>query len=139
ERGIRATAVPDAAADASSPGLEIRPVEHHGPQRPATERSDRQSSADADSAPWGRHEPRRGPSPVQGPAVNERPPVEPGRRDSSSGSGQPVDWRQFGPAITRWEHITGRPAPRPTEPGRTGERLAPVFVEWLMGLPVGWV
>ena len=35
--------------------------------------------------------------------------------------------------------ILGRPAPRPTEPGRTGERLSPRFVEWMMGLPEGWV
>jgi hypothetical protein len=37
------------------------------------------------------------------------------------------------------EAVTGRPAPRPTEPGRTGERLSPAFVEWMMGLPAGWV
>jgi DNA (cytosine-5)-methyltransferase 1 len=36
--------------------------------------------------------------------------------------------------------VLGRPAPHPTEPGRTGRpRLAAVFVEWLMGLPPGWV
>ena len=35
--------------------------------------------------------------------------------------------------------MTGREAPRPTEPGRTGERLSPRFVEFLMGLPEGWV
>lgn len=36
--------------------------------------------------------------------------------------------------------ILGRPAPAPTEPGRTGRpRLAAPFVEWLMGLPAGWV
>ncbi len=48
----------------------------------------------------------------------------------------------FGPyaaAITRWEHILGRPAPAPTERGRNGPRLAPRFVEWMMGLPDGWV
>ncbi|MFC4529134.1 hypothetical protein [Sphaerisporangium dianthi] len=32
-----------------------------------------------------------------------------------------------------------RPAPHPTQPGQTGERLSPRFVEWLMGLPDGWV
>ena len=41
--------------------------------------------------------------------------------------------------IRRWEQVLGRPAPRPTEPGRTGERLSPRFVEWMMGLPDGWV
>jgi DNA (cytosine-5)-methyltransferase 1 len=36
--------------------------------------------------------------------------------------------------------VTGRPAPSPTERGKTGQpRLAPAFVEWMMGLPAGWV
>lgn len=54
---------------------------------------------------------------------------------------QPGDiaWGPYAPAIARWEAVTGRPAPRPTEPGRSGERLSPSFVEWLMGLPAGWV
>ncbi|MBB1252896.1 DNA cytosine methyltransferase [Streptomyces sp. OF3] len=52
----------------------------------------------------------------------------------------PVDWGRYAPAIRRWERATGRPAPAPTEPGRTGQpRLAPRFVEWLMGLDQGWV
>ena len=51
-----------------------------------------------------------------------------------------VDWGQYTPAIRRWETVLGRPAPHPTEPGRAGRpRLAAVFVEWLMGLPAGWV
>ena len=48
-------------------------------------------------------------------------------------------WGDYEPAIRRWETVTGRPAPRPTEPGRTGERLSPAFVEWLMGLAEGHV
>lgn len=50
-----------------------------------------------------------------------------------------IDWGVYEPAIRRWEHVLGRPAPRPTEPGRTGDRLSPRFVEWLMGLPAGHV
>ncbi|RFU88281.1 DNA cytosine methyltransferase [Streptomyces triticagri] len=46
-------------------------------------------------------------------------------------------WADYHPAIHRWEHLTGRPAPRPTTPGTS--RLAPDFVEWMMGLPTGWV
>ncbi|MFF9361599.1 DNA cytosine methyltransferase [Streptomyces griseoluteus] len=50
------------------------------------------------------------------------------------------DGTDYGPAIRRWEHITGQPAPCPTEPGTRGNRrLSPVFVEWMMGLPAGWV
>lgn len=46
----------------------------------------------------------------------------------------------YAPAIARWETVLGRPAPDPTEPGRNGSpRLSPVFVEWMMGLPAGWV
>lgn len=49
-------------------------------------------------------------------------------------------WGEYGPAIARWEAVTGRPAPEPTEPGRAGRpRLSPLFVEWLMGLPEGHV
>ncbi|MBR8745216.1 DNA cytosine methyltransferase [Nocardiopsis sp. MG754419] len=49
-------------------------------------------------------------------------------------------WGPYEPAISRWEAVTGRAAPVPTEPGRTGRpRLSPRFVEWLMGLPAGWV
>src|SRR5690606_26028829 len=50
-------------------------------------------------------------------------------------------WGDYAPAITRWEAILGRPAPAPTEPtGRDGaHRLSPAFVEFMMGLPSGWV
>ncbi|WP_326843309.1 DNA cytosine methyltransferase [Streptomyces sp. NBC_01558] len=57
-----------------------------------------------------------------------------------SGSWVSTDGVDYGPAIRRWEQITGRPAPCPTEPGtRRNRRLSPIFTEWLMGLPDGWV
>lgn len=48
---------------------------------------------------------------------------------------------RFAPAIRRWEAVLGRSAPAPTErTGRkSGARLSPYFVEWMMGLPAGWV
>jgi DNA (cytosine-5)-methyltransferase 1 len=47
-----------------------------------------------------------------------------------------TDWGPFAAAIARWEAVLGRPAPGP----RDGKgRLAPEFVEWMMGLPAGWV
>jgi DNA (cytosine-5)-methyltransferase 1 len=50
------------------------------------------------------------------------------------------DWGRFGEAIRRWEAVTGRPAPCPTERGVRGQaRLSPRLSEWLMGLPPGWV
>lgn len=49
-------------------------------------------------------------------------------------------WGRYAPAIRRWEHTLGRPAPEPTEAGTKGQpRLSPSFVEFLMGLPNGWV
>ncbi|MFJ4785454.1 DNA cytosine methyltransferase [Streptomyces sp. NPDC088794] len=57
-----------------------------------------------------------------------------------SGSWVSTDGTDYGPAVRRWERITGRPAPCPTEPGTRGNRrLSPAFTEWLMGLPNGWV
>ena len=50
-------------------------------------------------------------------------------------------WGEYGPAIARWEALSGRPAPAPTLPtGRDGKhQLSAAFVEWMMGLPAGWV
>lgn len=49
-------------------------------------------------------------------------------------------WGPYAAAISRWEQILGRPAPEPTEESpKGGKRLSAVFVEWLMGLPEGWV
>jgi DNA (cytosine-5)-methyltransferase 1 len=49
-------------------------------------------------------------------------------------------WGRYGDAIERWESILGRRAPSPTDPSpRGGNRLAPRFVEWMMGLPAGHV
>lgn len=44
-------------------------------------------------------------------------------------------WGDYGPAIRRWERLT-RPAPAPVD---DRGRLSPRFVEWMMGLPDGWV
>ena len=49
-------------------------------------------------------------------------------------------WGRYADAITRREHITGCPAPAPALMNDAdGPRPAPAFVEWLMGLPAGWV
>lgn len=49
-------------------------------------------------------------------------------------------WGRYADAIARWEHITGCPAPAPALLNDAdGPRPAPAFVEWLMGLPAGWV
>lgn len=52
----------------------------------------------------------------------------------------PVDFGLYAAAVERWEFVTGRRAPSPTGPGRDGStRLSMSFVEWMMGLPAGWV
>jgi len=58
----------------------------------------------------------------------DQPDVRPGQPDT--------DWGRFAPAVARWEAVTGRRAPWATDDRR---RLNPAFVEWLMGLPAGWV
>ena len=51
-----------------------------------------------------------------------------------------IDFGPYAAAIARWSQVLGRPAPPPTEPGQNGRpRLSPRFVEWMMGLPDGWV
>jgi DNA (cytosine-5)-methyltransferase 1 len=58
-----------------------------------------------------------------------------GQRDSDRRRRTDVAWGRYEPAIRRWERIVGRPAPAPT----VGRRLNAAFVEWMMGLPDGWV
>jgi DNA (cytosine-5)-methyltransferase 1 len=80
----------------------------------------------------------------RGNGVHER--VEPGHVASRAGedssgiraSAAPgaTQWGQYAPAIRRWERVLGRPVPCPTD---ALGRLSPVFAEWMMGLPDGWV
>lgn len=53
-----------------------------------------------------------------------------------------TDYGDYAPAIARWEQVTGRAAPPPTNPPRREggkPQLSAQFVEWLMGLPDGHV
>lgn len=102
--------------------------------------------AAADAPGDGRDEGRAEPARQQGrPDAAERGSAAPadadrvGRREDvlDLRPGQPdLDWGDYGPAIRRWEAVLGRPAPWPTD---ALGRLSPVFTEWLMGLPDGWV
>ena len=49
------------------------------------------------------------------------------------------DFGKYGPAVARWAGVIGRAAPEPTVTVDGAERLNPVLVEWMMGLPDGWV
>jgi len=51
-----------------------------------------------------------------------------------NGSDRQIDWGRYQDAITNWERLT-RLSPEPITDGR----LEPRFVEWMMGLPAGWV
>lgn len=60
--------------------------------------------------------------------------------DQQHAPGRVLDWGAYTDAVHRWETILGRPAPWPTEPGANGQpRLTPTFVEWMQGLPAGYV
>lgn len=62
-----------------------------------------------------------------------------GSADTVRDTAQSAPWGKYTPAVEQWERLT-RPAPAPTITGaRGGAALAPVFVEWLMGLPEGYV
>lgn len=64
-------------------------------------------------------------------------------RAVSGGGTLPNDGSIYGryePAVRRWETKTGTIAPPPTDLNPKGEpRLNVEFVEWMMGLPKGWV
>lgn len=79
------------------------------------------------------------------PADAECPRLEgqPERRlrglEPAQGDQGDYDWGLYQAAISRWEGVIGRSAPRPVVPGGRPDELNPVFVEWMMGLPAGWV
>jgi DNA (cytosine-5)-methyltransferase 1 len=51
-----------------------------------------------------------------------------------------VDWEVYGPAIERWEIVSGRHHPSPLARGvRGGIVINSEFSEWFMGFPDGWV
>ncbi|MFJ5595070.1 DNA cytosine methyltransferase [Streptomyces noursei] len=63
-------------------------------------------------------------------------PPRPQRAPAQRGGGPPVRWGRYAPALHRWERLTGRPVPGPTD---ALGRLNPPFVEWMMGLQAGHV
>ncbi|WPB91379.1 DNA cytosine methyltransferase [Streptomyces malaysiensis] len=60
-------------------------------------------------------------------------PETQGRHEPAHGGHSPARWwGDYLPAIRRWEHVTQRAAPLPTQPGT--RRLSAEFVEWMIGL-----
>lgn len=85
---------------------------------------------------------RGGPAPAdaQGERHGDAGTAGIGGLETAAVTGASVDWGSYGPAVARWERVTGRVAPAPTEPApKGGHRLSPRFVEWLMGLDAGHV
>lgn len=104
--------------------------------------SSRQQPGIADH--WGLSEPeQRGHNPSDPQGHSHRPAVPTGGQPEQPGGSDSQaawrDWQAYWPAVQRWEHITGRPAPAPVVTTPRGERLSPYFVEWMMGLEPGWV
>jgi len=143
------------AADTDRARLEgwVRPEPERGGERTAgqsrVDAGRRAVAADTDLEPARRHS-RSAPRPQGTDAgwreeeVGDRPADEAGGRRSDvkllptpTATGE---WGKYEPAIRRWEAMT-RPAPPPSEPKDDGggARLSPRFVEWMMGLPDGWV
>lgn len=51
-----------------------------------------------------------------------------------------TDFSEFAPAVERWAGVIGRDTPSPTLVNARGNhQLSGRFVEWMMGLPDGWV
>jgi DNA (cytosine-5)-methyltransferase 1 len=66
--------------------------------------------------------------------------LDPDQPLSQPDQGELTPWGPYAAAVGRWAAILGRPAPSPTQPGTHAKPvLAPLFVEWLMGLPEQWV
>jgi len=108
------------AGDAGRPQL----VERAGP-----------IATDASGERHGRWQRTAGVAGMGGPAEGSRRQASTTRQEFGAGS----HWGEYAPAITRWEVITGRRAPAPTVHRNQRDRLNPVFVEWMMGLPEGHV
>lgn len=77
------------------------------------------------------------PTPTHTESDEQREPADGGQIWPELGDGA---WGNYLPAVQRWGYVIGRPAPEPTTTGNTGRAvLNPQFVEWMMGLPAGWV
>lgn len=75
------------------------------------------------------------PSPGTDPASGLNP-----ERHNTERHNTHIDWGPYTPAIRRWESALGRPAPFPTESTASGRLgVSARWMEWLMGLPAGWV
>lgn len=148
------------AADAARLGRqrhhEPPPINPDGQSRPGPRSRSRLTPANATGD--GRHQGgTESARLVGGPdaAVGGREPAADAERDGFSRPLQPQRGPEWGDAaawhrpgafgryeaaVRQHERAFGRLVPSPVEPGRSGDlRLSPRFVEWMQGLPDGWV
>ena len=125
-KGDQRQRIRHAALDRGATAPDAYDFGEHGARsaRDGRSKSPNGRDVDSDASGIGRHEGRAESARVEG-----RPNGELG------GTRDVLDWGAYRPAIERWERVSGRSAPAPT----IGGRLAPSFVEWMMGLPPGWV
>ncbi|MFF9033999.1 DNA cytosine methyltransferase [Streptomyces sp. NPDC014892] len=138
--GVRGRTTGGRAAAQDADGLtgDERGVAAPGEEEGGRARSDarRRGRAPAtDTASVGRSQGRRVPDGGDG-TTGGAGEGESSRDGAQRVSGGVVEWGQYAHAVARWEAVTGRPAPRPTD---DRGRLTPAFVEWMMGLPLAHI
>lgn len=140
----RGAVAPDPASFRREGLHALHPRRRTVPVRPVSAAGDGQFHVPADPASDRRNQGlpsaarlQRRPDAALGDHLAAVPQHAPSHVEAERGS---MGWGDYAPAVRRWEHLLGRPAPHPTQPGQHGGPvLAPVFVEHLMGLPHGWV
>ena len=90
------------------------------------------SPPDSDSMDSGRGRYGEVPSP---PGASQEGSQHRQRVRKDTGHDSPTNWGEWEPAIRRWETIRQVEAPPPVIDGKLNQW----FVEWMMGLPTGWV
>ena len=110
------------STDSAGEGLQGRRGEYGLREDRSEVEAGRRGTPPTDTDGSGRGEQRR-----TVPMGTQQRPAERGRSQT--------EWGHYAPAIERWERTIDRPAPAPTDDGKLSSR----FVEWMMGLPEGWV
>jgi DNA (cytosine-5)-methyltransferase 1 len=120
--------------DTDRPGLEGWPTNAERADQRVVGPHGLGAAADPRGERHGRGKDTPGVGRVDGPHAGETPQRQRSRQEPVDRS-TAAQWGPYAPAVARWEHVTGRPAPDPLDAGR----LSPRAVEWMMGLPAGWV
>lgn len=132
-RLVRRLDAPLGSRDAPADPAGIGRVGHHEPPPVDSDRQSRSGSRPGD---------RLAPADAERGGRGGRPPEpqrEPEWGDAATWH-RPGAFGRYEAAVRQHERAFGRLVPAPVAPGRNGDpRLSPVFTEWMMGLPEGWV